>query len=390
MVNIHHLSIDLETYSSVDIRKSGLHKYVQSPDFQILLLAYSLDGAPVEVLDLAGGQPLPRWMPEALRSEWVRKHAFHASFEWYCLGKFFGLSGEPLRAWLPQWRCTMLHGMYCGYPAGLDAVGRALGLPQDKQKDRAGKALIGYFCAPCKPGKANGGRTRNLPQHAPEKWALFREYCKQDVVTEMAVERCFSRFPVPDFVQKEWETSTWMNARGVAADAGLVEGALACDAAEAGRLAGEAARLTGLSNPNSTTQLLPWLRARGAGLPDLKKETVAQALDGGGLPPDAERVLSIRQELAKASVKKYTAMAAGLCADHRIRGAVAILRRKPDRPLGWAAGAGAEPSAHIFARRGAFPGARAGPHGRPRRAALAVRDGGRCSVPAGAHGVCAA
>ena len=319
-MSIHRLSIDLETYSPVDIKKAGLYKYVQSPDFQILLLAYSLDGAPVEVVDLAAGETLPYWMADALSSAMFTKHAYNAAFEWCCLSKFLGFPEEQQRAWLPQWRCTMVHGLYCGYPGGLAAVGKALGLPQDKQKDKSGKALIKYFCSPCKPTKVNGGRTRNLPEHDPAKWTLFKEYCRQDVVTEREVERRFSRFPVPGAVQKEWETSTWMNARGVAVDVGLAEGALACAAAETGRLTAEAARLTGLSNPNSTQQLLPWLRARGVDIPDLQKETVAEALDTEGLQQEAARVLSLRQELAKASVKKYTAMTAGICGDYRIRG----------------------------------------------------------------------
>lgn len=319
-MSIHHLSIDLETYSSVDIKKAGLYKYVQSPDFQILLFAYSLDGAPVEVVDLAGGEALPYWMRDALLSAMFTKHAHNAAFEWYCLSKFLKLSEEQRRAWLSQWQCTMIQALYCGYPAGLDAVGKALGLPEDKQKDKTGKALIKYFCVPCKPTKANGGRIRNLPKHEPQKWALFKEYCRQDVVTEKTVALRFSGHRVPKSVWLEWRTSTWMNARGVAVDTGLIEGALACDAAETARLTAEAARLTGLSNPNSTQQLLPWLRARGVDISDLQKETVSEVLDSGGLEPEAERVLSLRQELAKASVKKYTAMTAGLCGDHRIRG----------------------------------------------------------------------
>lgn len=319
-MSIHHLSIDLETYSSVDIKKAGLYKYVQSPDFQILLFAYSLDGAPVEVVDLAGGEALPYWMRDALLSAMFTKHAHNAAFEWYCLSKFLKLSEEQRRAWLSQWQCTMIQALYCGYPAGLDAVGKALGLPEDKQKDKTGKALIKYFCVPCKPTKANGGRIRNLPKHEPQKWALFKEYCRQDVVTEKTVALRFSGHRVPKSVWQEWRTSTWMNARGVAVDTGLIEGALACDAAETARLTAEAARLTGLSNPNSTQQLLPWLRARGVDISDLQKETVSEVLDSGGLEPEAERVLSLRQELAKASVKKYTAMTAGLCGDHRIRG----------------------------------------------------------------------
>lgn len=319
-MSIHHLSIDLETYSSVDIQKAGLYKYVQSPDFEILLFAYSLDGAPVEIIDLANGEQLPCWVWGALLSTKMRKHAFNAPFEWYCLSKFLGLLEEQSKAWLSQWRCTMLHGMYCGYPAGLDAVGKALNLPQDAQKDKSGKALIKYFCVPCKPTKVSGGRTRNFPAHDPEKWALFKDYCKQDVVTEMEVEKHFSHFPVPDFVQKEWETSTWMNARGVAADAGLIHGALNCNQAASIPLLEEARRLTGLANPGSNQQLLPWLRARGAELDNLQKETVSEYLKQGIGSAEVRRVLEIRQQLSKASISKFAAMERMRCTDNRLRG----------------------------------------------------------------------
>ena len=199
---VHHLSIDIETYSDQEIGKTGLYRYAQSPVFAILLFAYSLDGGPVQVVDLT--QPEARLPAEVIR--WLFdpaciKHAYNAAFEWYCLSRFFHLeknNSYPPEKWLPQWRCTMLHGLYCGYTAGLDATGKALGLPQDKQKLAAGKALIRYFCVPCKSTKGNGGRTRNLPRHDPAKWELFKDYCKQDVVTEMEIERRLSGFPVPD------------------------------------------------------------------------------------------------------------------------------------------------------------------------------------------------
>ena len=216
-----HLSIDLETYSDVNLKKAGLYRYVQSPAFEILLFAYSFDGAPTQVIDMAQGEEIPMEVIHALTDPQCLKHAYNAAFEWYCLSKYMG-------AQLPraQWRDTMLHGLYAGYTAGLDATGRALGIPEDKQKLTTGKALIRYFCVPCKPTKANGGRTRNYPHHDPEKWELFKTYNGQDVVAEMEIERRLSVFPVPDFVQKQWETDLLINARGVAVDMDFCEGAL--------------------------------------------------------------------------------------------------------------------------------------------------------------------
>lgn len=179
----HHLSVDLETYSDVDIKKAGMYRYVQSPNFEILLFAYSVDGALVQVVDMAQGETIPQHILSALADPRYLKHAYNAAFEWYCLSKFVGMQLPP-----SQWRDTMLHGLYAGYPAGLDATGRALGIPEDKQKLTTGKALIRYFCAPCKPTKANGGRTRNYPHHDPEKWELFKAYNGQDVVAEMEID----------------------------------------------------------------------------------------------------------------------------------------------------------------------------------------------------------
>ncbi len=252
------------------------------------------------------------------------KHAYNAAFEWYCLSRFFRLEANasyPLEKWLPQWRCTMLHGLYCGYTAGLDATGKALGLPQDKQKLAAGKALIRYFCVPCKSTKGNGGRTRNLPRHDPAKWELFKDYCKQDVVTEMEIERRLSGFPVPDCVQAQWVTDQSINARGVAVDMPLVTGALQLDAQTRQDYVAEAVALTGLDNPNSVAQLSRWLQEEtGEEVADLRKDTVADLL-GKELPGDkARRVLEIRQELGKTSNKKYTALAHAVCADSRVRG----------------------------------------------------------------------
>ena len=310
-----HLSIDLETFSSVDIKKSGAFKYIESPDFQILLLAYSLDGEPVQVLDLATGEIIPPWLVSALSDPGFIKHAYNATFEWGCLSKFFGML--PVE----QWRCTMFHGLYCGYTAGLDATGKALGLAADKQKLNSGKALIRYFCVPCRPTKTNGGRTRNLPHHDPEKWALFKEYNRQDVVTEMEIEKRLSAFPVPDFVQKEWETDLRINARGVMVDMNLVAGALAMGANTRAALVDEAERLSGLRNPNSVKQLREWLGAElDEEVTNLNKETVAHLLNRDDNSDTVQRMLEIRQELGKTSTKKYDAIEAAVCADGRVRG----------------------------------------------------------------------
>ena len=193
-----HISIDIETYSSVPIAKAGAYKYVQSPDFEVLLFAYSVDGSPVEIVDLAQGELLPEWLFDALSNPAYIKHAYNAAFEWYCLSKFCGRL-------LPvdQWRDTMLHGLYCGYSVGLDATGKALGLPAEKQKLSVGKALIRYFCVPCAATQSNGSRTRNLPKHDPDKWELFKTYCKGDVTTEMEIDRRLSNFPVPADIEKQ-------------------------------------------------------------------------------------------------------------------------------------------------------------------------------------------
>lgn len=311
---MRHLSIDIETKSSVDIGKAGLYKYAQSSDFEVLLLAYRLDGSPVEIVDLAQGEEMPEWMRNALRSPDVAKHAYNAAFEWFCLNR------AGFETPLEQWRCTMAHGLYCGYAAGLDATGRAIGLPQDKQKLSAGKALIRYFCVPCKPTKSNGGRTWNLPRHAPEKWSLFKDYCKQDVVTESEILKRLSLFPMPEAEEQLWQMDVRMNAFGVRVDEELIQGALAIDSESTGRLEEDARGLTGLGNPNSAAQLLPWLRANGLELENLQKATVAEALGREGLPEKVRRVLEIRQQLGKTSIKKYAAMEAAMGMDGRVRG----------------------------------------------------------------------
>ncbi len=312
---MHHLNIDLETYSSAPIAKTGAQRYIADSAFEILLFAYSLDDGPVEVVDLAQGEELLPWLVEAVQSPDTLKHAYNAPFEWGCLSRYLG----PLPP--EQWRCTMLHALYAGYPAGLEATGRALGLAEDKRKLATGKALIRYFCTPCAPSKGNGGRTRNLPHHDPEKWALFKEYNRQDVVAEMEIGRRLSACPVPDFVQKQWETDLRINARGVAVDMALVEGALELDANNRESLIQEGRELSGLENPNSVAQLTEWLNAEtGAPVTNLQKAAVAEMLQNKDHTPRVLRMLEIRQELGKTSTKKYNAIASAVGPDGRVRG----------------------------------------------------------------------
>lgn len=313
---LHHLSIDLETYSTVSIGAAGSYRYILDPSFEILLFAYSLDGMPVEVIDVASGQVIPLWLKNALKNPLYIKHAYNAAFEWFALSKYLG--------WLPpdQWRDTMLHALYCGYPASLDAAGRAMGLPEDKKKLTTGKALIRYFCVPCKPSNANGNRIRNLPKHDPAKWKLFKEYNGQDVVTEMEIDRRLSAFPVPAFVQKQWETDLTMNARGVAADMEMVSGALVIGATVKSQLMAEARQLSGLDNPNSIKQLARWLTEAtdsDAEITSVTKETVATMLKQPQ-PANVQRMLEIRQELGKTSTKKYDALETCIADDGRVRG----------------------------------------------------------------------
>lgn len=316
----HRLSIDLETFSSVPIQKSGAFKYVQSPDFEILLFAYSYDYGPVQIVDLACGEVLPDEICRALTDPDCIKSAYNAAFEWYCLSKFCGYL-LPVE----QWRDTMLHGLYCGFTAGLEATGNAIGLAEDKKKLTTGKSLIKYFCVPCKPTKSNGNRTRNYPKHDPDKWKLFRTYCIGDVVTEMEIERRLSNFPVPDEVEKQWQTDLLINARGVAVDMDLVLGAIEIDAKSRGLLVEEGAKLSGLENPNSNAQLKTWLNKRLAAagmplMPDMTKDTVEATLSDDNIPEEVRRMLEIKQGLSKTSTKKYDAIENAVCADGRVRG----------------------------------------------------------------------
>lgn len=312
----HQLDIDLETYSSVPIKEAGAQKYIESPDFEILLFAYSVDDAPVQIIDLAAGEVVPSWLVEALTSTDYIKHAYNASFEFNCLSKAF-------RPMIPsQWRCTMFHGLYCGYTAGLEATGAAVGLPSDKQKLSTGKALIRYFCVPCAPTKVNGQRTRNYYYHDSEKWQMFKSYCVQDVVTEKEIEKRLSAFPIPDWLQKQWETDLVINNRGVSVDMEFVEGALFVGEKVRVELTAEAATISGLANPNSVKQLAKWLNEEipDEEVTDMKKETVARLLEKDTNNDDVQRMLEIRQELGKTSTTKYNAIESCVCADGKIRG----------------------------------------------------------------------
>lgn len=308
------LSIDIETFSSVDIRKSGLYKYVQSPDFEILLFAYAYDNDPVQIVDLACGGVIPATVIADLRNPLIRKAAFNASFEFYCLSKFY-------TTYLDQWYCTMVHALYCGYPASLDAVGKAMQFGSDKRKMAEGKALIKYFCTPCARTKRNGGRTRNYYHHDTEKWDLFKEYCKQDVVTERAINQQLASYPVPESEHSLWVIDQIINIGGVALDMQLVHGALAVSAQMTDELTDKARDITGLDNPNSVAQLKTWIEQNSSvEIESLNKQTVADMLENKTGTDAVQTMLKIRREMAKTSVKKYQAMESAACSDGRVRG----------------------------------------------------------------------
>lgn len=309
---MRHLNIDIETYSPNDI-SFGVYKYCESEEFEILLFSYAYDFGEVHVVDLASGEKIPDNVVLDLRRDEVIKHAYNAQFEITCLNR------AGYQTFVEQWRCTMIHGAYLGYPMGLAKLGKALGIPQDKLKDKAGAALIRYFSMPCKPTKKNGGRTRNLPKHDPDKWAAYIAYNKQDVVTEMECYRRLSPFPVPEEVERQWQIDIRMNATGVGIDRELVDGALAIDEENKKALLEEAYELTGLSNPNSRNQLLNWLNSNtNLELEKLTKDSVAAAMaDADDL---AKKVLTIRKKLAKSSVSKYEMMASATGNDGRLRG----------------------------------------------------------------------
>ena len=313
-LNMHRVSVDIETYSEADIKRVGLYRYAEDPSFDVLLIAYSVDGGPVTVIDLCAGEASKlSEFHDLLTDPGTEIHAYNAAFEWWCLSTFFYHWGLDRYELLQRMRCTMLHGMYCGYPAGLEAVGAAMGLPQDKQKLSIGRALIRTFCKPNRNGK------RVTPAQEPEKWELFKQYCAQDVITEMAVADKLKAFPVPKTEQQRWVVDALINSYGVRVDLLFVESALAVDVEVTGKLKDEAALLSGLDNPKSVQQLSAWLDDKGIATDDLRKDTVKDLL-AGDLDDDARRMLEIRQELAKTSVKKYQAMQDAACQDERVRG----------------------------------------------------------------------
>ena len=312
---MNKLSIDIETYSPADLRKTGVYRYVEAPDFEILLFGYSVDDGEVYVVDLVGGEKIPESVVAALTDETIIKWAFNANFERICLSQYLGLpTGEYLDP--TQWRCSMVWAAYLGLPLSLAGVGAVLKL--DKQKLDAGKDLIKYFCQPCKATRTNGGRTRNLPTDAPDKWAQFKSYNLRDVETEMAVQEKLSRFPVPDLVWDEYHLDQEINDRGIRLDITLVKNAIAMDTQSHNELSEKMQELTELDNPNSVMQMKTWLADNGLETDSLGKKQVAELLEGA--PKPLADVLQLRQQLAKSSVKKYQAMKNCVCSDGRARG----------------------------------------------------------------------
>ena len=315
MINLKSISWDLETYSSVDLTKCGVYRYCESEDFEILLAAYSIDGGAVQVTDLACGEKLPQEILDALEDKTVEKWSFNSQFERICLSRLLGYpAGDYLAP--ASWRCSMVWASTLGLPRSLESVGAVLGL--EKQKLTEGKDLIRYFCVPCRPTKANGGRTRNLPEHDPEKWERFKAYNLRDVETEMQIQERLSRFPVPDFIWEEYQLDQEINDRGIGVDMELVRQAIAMDARSREWLTASMQELTELENPNSVQQMKQWLADHGLETDTLGKTAVAELVKTA--PEPLREVLSLRQQLAKNSVKKYTAMENAVCADSRAHG----------------------------------------------------------------------
>ncbi len=327
------LSIDLETYSDIDIQKCGAYKYAESDNFEILLFGVSVDGSPVKVYDLAYGDTVPEEILAALSDENVTKWAFNAAFERICLSNwlkrhhpehFFGYSipEDPASKYLDpeSWKCTMIWSAYMGLPLSLEGVGAVLKLQDQKLKE--GKDLIRYFCTPCKPTKSNGGRTRNLPQHDSEKWIRFKEYNRRDVEVEMAIKKRLTKYPVPDFVWDEYHLDQEINDRGIMLDMQVVENAIAFDEKSKSALMLQMQNLTGLNNPNSVAQMKEWLISNGVEMESLRKKEVAQFVkdSDGNANGNIKDALKLRLQLAKSSVKKYQAMQNAVCRDGRAHG----------------------------------------------------------------------
>ena len=326
---IHTLSIDVETFSDVDLKKCGVYKYAESPDFEILLFGVSVDGGEVTVYDLASGDTVPEDIIRALSDNSVIKWAYNASFERVCLSVWlrrnypqyfssYSIEDDTVRNYLDpsSWRCSLVWGAYMGLPLSLEEIGKVLKL--ENQKMAEGKALIRYFCVPCKPTKANGGRMRNLPEHDPVKWSTFIAYNKRDVETEMAIQQKLSKFPVPNFLWEEYHLDQDINDRGIQLDMVLVEQAIAIDKRSREELSAKMRQLTALENPNSVHQMKEWLTKHGLEVDSLDKKAVKELLKTA--PPELAEVLELRRQLAKSSVKKYQAMQNAVCADGRARG----------------------------------------------------------------------
>lgn len=315
MINLKSISWDLETYSSVDLTKCGVYRYCESEDFEILLAAYSIDGGAVQVTDLACGEKLPQEILDVLEDETVEKWSYNSQFERICLSRLLGYpAGDYLAP--ESWRCSMVWASTLGLPRSLESVGVVLGL--EKQKLTEGKDLIRYFCVPCRPTKANGGRMRNLPEHDPEKWERFKAYNVRDVETEMQIQKRLSKFPVPDAIWEEYHLDQEINDRGIGVDMELVRQAIVMDARSRERLTAAMRELTELENPNSVQQMKQWLADHGLETDTLGKKAVAELLKTA--PGPLREVLSLRQQLAKSSVKKYTAMENAVCTDSRAHG----------------------------------------------------------------------
>ncbi|SPF40779.1 DNA polymerase [Candidatus Desulfosporosinus infrequens] len=305
------LGIDLETYSSVDLKKAGVYSYTFAPDFELLLFAYAFDDEPVQLVDLASGEKLPAEILAALSDDNVLKTAFNANFERNCLSVYLKQSLSP-----NAWRCTAVQAAMLGLPLHLAGVAKVLEL--EEQKMGEGKALIRYFCCPCKPTKVNGGRTRNLPSHAPDKWAVFRDYCKRDVEVEQSIRKKLEKYPISDNEQALWVLDQQINDRGILVDTALVENAIRCDKQYRMGIFEEAKELTGLENPNSVAQLKDWLLDNGVAMESMSKKIVAEmASTTNG---EIQRLLQLRQEMAKTSIKKYNAIQRVICPDHHVRG----------------------------------------------------------------------
>lgn len=309
---MHHISIDLETRSGADISKTGSYKYLQDPDFRILLFGYRIDNGPVRVIDLTEVESLPATIVTILQNPFFIKHAYNAAFEWYALNR------AGYNTPIEQWQCTMIHAMYCGYAAGLAKTGESMQMEKDSRKQTTGTALIRYFCVPQKPTKTFKKKYHD-PEDDPERWELFKDYNRQDVVAESAILDRLCVFPVPEAEWNLWRMDIRMNALGVRVDNQLIDGALYINDISLGELAEEAHRITGLANPNSTQQLLAWLQEQGCPIDNLQKLTIEETLQKE-LDPAVRRVLELRQLMGKTSIKKYQAMAVTRCEDERIRG----------------------------------------------------------------------